>query len=278
MEAPVTPYIWQYQPETGTAAGARQNYGAVINWLSSDNNMYHRVQEVNRQRNKIDDFREQTVRADMAHSFNDWKPQQLSQPASTAYLPAPNPIAGPRTIPDVIFTAEGEQLAGASPSLLSGGASLPPSSYRLGDGREYRKFTRDAMPFPHNWLVKENGVWVPVEERDPLLSEEGRNALSSYPTLTYAQPPILRYRRLGQQLQGGGVVAPSSRVVSLLTEQPRMPRTEGMTPYQFSAEFPPVVYDHPFSRNLTLFPKEFSPLFDPKDQVLATSLATLQYR
>lgn len=285
MDAPVTPYIWQYQPETGTAAGARQNYGSVINWLSADNRMYHRVQQVNQTRNAIDDIREQTVIPELAASFNDWNATQLTQPPGTAYRPAPGPLAGPTTMADKILTAEGEQLAGSRPPPLSGGAALPPSAYSLGDGREYRKLTRDALPFPHNWMVKENGIWTPIMDPRPNLRTHmqgsGANALSSYPTLLYNQPavpPILAYSRPGQQLQGSGVVAPSGKVLGLLTESSRVPRTEGMTPQQFVNSFPPVVYDDPFSKRLAYFPKEFSPLFDPKSQYLASSLATLQYR
>ncbi|AII22577.1 pVIII [Lizard adenovirus 2] len=277
MDAPVTPYIWQYQPQTGKAAGARQNYGAVINWLSADNNMFHRVQTVNRARNLIDEIREETVRPDLAASFNDWTYDQLTQPPGTAYLPAPDPLTGPTTIRDKVLSAEGEQLAGSRPSVLHGGASLPPSAYSLGDGREYMKLTRDALPFPQNWMVKENGVWTPIVEQRAALRGGSANALSSYPTLLFNQPPILRYRRPGQQLQGSGVIAPSSKVLSLLSEAPRIPRTEGMTPYQFANSFPPVVYEDPFSQNLAVFPKEFSPLFEPENQVLASSLATLQY-
>lgn len=51
---PVTPYIWQYQPETGKTAGARQDYGSVINWLSSSPQLYQRIAAVNKERNVLD--------------------------------------------------------------------------------------------------------------------------------------------------------------------------------------------------------------------------------
>ncbi|QOJ53954.1 pVIII [Barthadenovirus mellis] len=51
---PVTPYIWKYQPETGSTSGARQDYGSVVNWLSSCNNLFERVYAVNSYRNYLD--------------------------------------------------------------------------------------------------------------------------------------------------------------------------------------------------------------------------------
>lgn len=54
MAQPVTPYIWQYQPETGQTAGARQDYGSVINWLGSSPSLCQRIADVNRQRNVED--------------------------------------------------------------------------------------------------------------------------------------------------------------------------------------------------------------------------------
>lgn len=280
MNVPPTPYIWQYQPETGTAAGARQDYGSVINWLGSDNTMYHRVQQTNRTRNAIDDINEMTVDPTYARSFNNWDASQLNQPPGTRYTALThNPDR--YTTWDREITTEGAQLAGARPGSLSGGALLPPSEYHLEDGRQYRKLTRDGHPFPINWMVKENGIWSPIVDRSyQALPMEGgaANAISSYPTLVPVQPPILSYRRPGQQLQGGGVVSSRDKVASLLTESSRVPRNDGMTPYQFMNTFPPVVYDQPFSESLTEFPKEFNPLFEPREQVLASSLYSLKYR
>lgn len=51
---PVTPYIWQYQPQTGETAGARQDYGAVVNWFSCSPLMCQRIAALNRRRNVID--------------------------------------------------------------------------------------------------------------------------------------------------------------------------------------------------------------------------------
>lgn len=281
MNAPPTPYLWQYQPQTGTAAGARQDYGSVTNWFASDNSMYHRVQQTNRNRNLIDEMNETTVDPYYAASFNNWDSSRLTQPAGSRYA-AMTQRPDLYTSWDRGATSDGAQLSGARPSILSGGALLPPSEYSLNDGREYRKLTRDGHPFPVNWMVKENGMWVPIVDRayGPADMQGGAaNATSTYPTLLPVQPAILAYRRPGQQLQGGGVVADRNKVTSLLTERSRVPRSQGMTAYQFMNEFPPVVYDRPFSADSPAeFPKEFNPLFEPREQVLASSLYSLQYR
>lgn len=262
MEQPPTPYIWQYQPQTGFTSGARQDYGAVINWLQSDGRMFSRIRDVNLARNAIDKGRALVTRSSITTNINRWPSEEVEQYDGTPFVP-PQP-EHLQTTSDFVRTAEGQQLAGA-------GFTGPP--YSLTDGRQYRKLTRDAMPFPHNYQVFENGSWHRVED----LSGGAANALTSYPTLQYAAvPPILKYSRLGQQLQGGSIPFRPTQL-ALLTEESRVARSGGINPYQFMKEFPPVVYEHPFDGNEAYFPKEFSPLFDPSKAFLRTTDQTLQY-
>ncbi|QJR83102.1 pVIII [Bearded dragon adenovirus 1] len=260
-DPPVTPYIWQYQPQTGAAAGARQDYGAVVNWISSDPRLYARVQNTNALRNRIDERRQPWCDDGTYADFNRWTSGELWQPRGTApVLPPQYPSLG--TMLDQTFTSEGTQLAGSGTG--------PPN-----DGREYRKLTRDALPFPHNWQVKgSDGVWRPV------MKGGAANSLTSYPQLLYPTPDLLRYRRPGAQMQGGGGLesVTSDRVAFLLTEGSSVPRSEGMTPHQFVQDFPPVVYQDPFSGSMRNFPKEFDPLFDPSRAMFPTNLTTLGYR
>lgn len=48
-----TPYVWTYQPQSGTAAGASQDYSTQMNWLSAGNSMIRRVNQVRDVRNGI---------------------------------------------------------------------------------------------------------------------------------------------------------------------------------------------------------------------------------
>lgn len=260
MEQPPTPYIWRYEPSTGFTAGASQDYGAVINWLNSDLQMFHRVKEVNETRNSLDTTRATINRENISENINNWPSWELQQRYGTPYIPATNPATDYRTVNDFIKTSQGEQLAGSG-------------VYRLDDGRQYRKLTRDALPFPYNYDVFHNGNWTRVTD----LQGGAANALSSYPTTIYVNiPPILKYRRTGQQLQGGAVHQPLSNL-NLLEEESRVPRSGGLNPLQFQREFPPVVYNHPFDGSELYFPKEFSPLFDPATSILRTTNQTLQY-
>lgn len=209
----MTPYIWSYQPQTGTAAGATQDYGAVINWLQANPQMYKRIQDVNYRRNAIDKSRDH-IGNRMSLYFNKWPAEDVLQPRGTPYVPAADPSINQQSVTDFVNTAEGSQLAG--------------------------------------------GPGNPLQTFD--LKGHGNNALTSYPMTIYTN--LLSRRHPGQMLQGGHVgTVPNQHF--LLYEEASVPRSGGLNPMQFTQEFPPVVYEHPFSENLAYFPKEFSRLFDP---------------
>lgn len=254
MSQPVTPYIWAYQPETGMTAGAQQNYGAVINWLSSDPYMCERIRHVNQSRNDLARL-EANARVVPRGEFNEW----LQQPEVSG--PPSGVITGRRirSFVDTVATSEGAQLAGAG--------------YKLGDGRRYRKLTRDAHPFPINWQVFENGRWIPVP-----MSGGSANALSSYPNVQRRRDYMENYlHSSGLQMQGGMVPAPQS-AAELHVEGPSVDIRSGLTPLSFARAFPPLVYEHPFSSiNPLKFPKEFSPLFDPERDMRAAVVYSDSY-
>lgn len=245
MATPVTPYLWTYQPQTGSPAGARQDYGSVPCWFSAAPDLYHRIMALNEERNLLDENRAAT------RSF-----EVVAANTGTMHVPARDPTQDAKTLEDKVHTWEGEQLAGGS--------------YQLGDGRRYRKLTRDNLPFPYNWQVFEDGGWKPIRGGSC-------NALSSYPTVIYADY-LDTYHLPGQQVQaplrGAGKHLGD---VHLLTEEATVPRQEGLTPLQFLSRFPPIVYKHPFSGNLAYFPKEFSPLFDPSKDPRRVTDYSLQY-
>ncbi|ASU50483.1 pVIII [Odocoileus adenovirus 1] len=225
MQQPVTPYIWKYQPETGFTAGAHQDYGAVINWFQANPQMFARIQEVNANRNDIDQTRAFLTRTDIAANINNWPSTQLKQRKSSLYIPAK--LKEEITNLDFLSTANGIQLSGPYPTF-----------------------------------------------KQEILVGTGSNDLTSYPMISASTPNILKYQRPGQQLQGTGVF-PSNK--SLITETSRLPRSGGLSPEQFISEFPPIVYNQPFSESLLFFPKEFNPLFDPFEDPRPTSGKSLQY-
>lgn len=268
MRQPVTPYIWQYNPQDGATAGARQDYGSVINWLSASPRLFERIKSVNLARNAYDEAEARANRTGLNDvNINRWGPGEVYQPPGSSFVPALADDWSEAT--DFARTARGQQLAGGS------------LDYHLGDGRRYRKLTRDALPFPANWEVFEDGRWRMVPRR--AMTGGAADALASYPMILPAaevaanelRPPELGdYRRPGAQLQGRGL--PSQNLL-LRTEGSRAPHYGGIAPLQFMREFPPVVYHKPFSGPLAYFPKEFSPLFDPDDDPRRTSALTLQY-
>nr|QTH80077.1 pVIII [Tern adenovirus] len=261
---PVTPYLWSYQPATGKVAGARQDYGSVINWFSADSRLCDRIKQVNINRNNIDRERANVNRHDNSLHFNDWESYEILQPHGMPYIPASKTTYSAQNQHDFIATSNGEQLSGPSYKDIRGG------SYAVIDGREYRKLTRDNLPFPYNWQVKTGNEWVSLQGT-------GTNKLSSYPNFKYAElQPIEKYARPGQQLQGSGVPMPHD--LSLLFESSRVPRSDSISTLQFMRDFPPVVYEHPFSENLAYFPKEFNPLFVPENDYRRTSNLTLKYK
>lgn len=220
------------------AAGAQQDYGSVINWLRADPYLCERVKRVNETRNAYANFDDITRDKPLGH-FNEWK-QQLP-PIHRRRLKNFG-AKRLRALADDIATANGEQLAG--------------SGYHLGDGKQYRKLTRDAHPFPINWQVFENGRWIPVP-----LSGGSANALSTYPTVLQARA----FRDIlpaGRQLQGGFVLPPTRS--EFLTEGPTVDVRRGLSPLAFARAFPPIAYRDPFSSpDPAFFPKQFSPLYDP---------------
>lgn len=121
----------------------------------------------------------------------------------------------------------------------------------------------------NDWLATTQGIQLSGTSE---LNGWGSNRLTSYPDI----PPILKYERPGQQLQGQGLFKQEN--IHLFYESPRLPRSGGLTPQQFVKEFPPVVYNNPFSESMSVFPKEFSPLFNPSESLKKTSSQTLQYK
>ncbi|AAA42432.1 pVIII [Murine mastadenovirus A] len=110
MSAP-SPYVWTFQPQRGTAAGASQDYSTRINWLSAGPELRGKVVQLNEARNAILMKEQESVptpRAEANPSF--W-------PAALIFQPRPQAIpvhpAHPDTF-DAALTSNGAQLAGGA--------------------------------------------------------------------------------------------------------------------------------------------------------------------
>ncbi|AQQ73640.1 22K, partial [Harbour porpoise adenovirus 1] len=104
-----TPYMWSYQPQSGHAAGASQDYSSRMNWLSAGPSMINRVNEINRLRNDI--LLRQAVITQTPRSVQNprvWPAQHLIQ-----QLPRDMTVELPRnTQLEQQMTNSGLQLAG----------------------------------------------------------------------------------------------------------------------------------------------------------------------
>ncbi|ACJ14523.1 pVIII [Murine adenovirus 3] len=110
MSAP-SPYMWTFQPQRGTAAGASQDYSTRLNWLSAGPSLRGKVIEVNQARNSILLNQQEAVPTPR----RDINPP--SWPASLIFHPRPKPIAVLPAHPDSFdpnVTLEGAQLAGGA--------------------------------------------------------------------------------------------------------------------------------------------------------------------
>lgn len=110
MTAP-SPYMWSFQPQRGTAAGASQDYSTRLNWLSAGPELRQKVLQVNEARNAILMKQQETVPTPRA------EPNPPFWPASLIFQPRPTAIAlhppHPNTF-DPTVTRHGAQLAGGA--------------------------------------------------------------------------------------------------------------------------------------------------------------------
>lgn len=109
-----TPYMWSFQPQSGHAAGASQDYSTRMNWLSAGPSMINQVNEIRDLRNKILVTQAkitETPRAIMNPPV--WPADLLPQER-----PPPLTVALPRNeSAEIAMTNSGAQLAGGRRAL-----------------------------------------------------------------------------------------------------------------------------------------------------------------
>lgn len=84
MQKVPSPYIWTYQPQFGTAAGASQDYGTKFNWLHAGNSMIQHVFDLRNNRNDI--LQKQAALTQTARPLMNpphWPAELITQPTST---------------------------------------------------------------------------------------------------------------------------------------------------------------------------------------------------
>ena len=104
-----SPYMWSYQPQSGHAAGASQDYSTRLNWLSAGPGMINQVNAINRTRNDI--LLRQAMLTETPRPVRNppiWPASHLAQPT-----PRQMTLELPRdTRAEVNMTNYGLQLAG----------------------------------------------------------------------------------------------------------------------------------------------------------------------
>ncbi|BBF72841.1 pVIII [Mastadenovirus eidoli] len=121
-----TPYVWSYQPQIGTAAGASQDYSTRMNWLSAGNSMINTVNRIRNRRNEIL-LRQALVTETPRNVANppSWPAEALHQPYNF-----PTEFQLPRNGPlEHMMSNNGMQLAGGGRYNLSGCGYQLPESY-----------------------------------------------------------------------------------------------------------------------------------------------------
>lgn len=239
-KAYVDPYLYAYNPRSGTLAGAAQDYGSQVNWLGADVQLVSKIAELQARRNHMlgewNNQRPGLIGPLNSHGgTRGWDASRIIQRGGVPLLPPAEPSTAIETLTDRLVANEGVQLTGKG--------FLPPQ-----DGRRYRKRTRDGFPFPHNWEV-----WDPAVNMWKLVEDKGvDNSMMGLGSWYFPK-----------SVQLGGEHLSNNRFVSLL-ERPNLPRQGGVGPYQFSVDFPPYPYGEPFSNyDMADFPAFFSPLYDP---------------
>lgn len=211
-----TPYVWTFQPQSGHAAGASQDYSTRINWLSAGQSMISKVNGLRELRNQI--LTQQAAITETPRVVKNppnWPAQLLPQ-----MWQAPKVIELPRNESlEFSMTNSGVQLAGG--------------------GRVYDR----------GWGQRGCISTAPLGGAGIQLTDE----LSAS-----------RLRPDGIfQLGGGGLSSfdPTRQFLTLQSSS-SIPRTGGIGSVQFTHEFVPTVYLHPFSGPPGTFPDSFISNYD----------------
>ncbi|ARQ79791.1 pVIII [bat adenovirus 10] len=154
-----TPYVWSYQPQIGTAAGASQDYSTKMNWLSAGNSMIKSVNRIRNQRNEI--LLKQAMVTETPRNVANppiWPAEALHQPFK---LPTEIPL--PRNGPlEHMMTNNGMQLAGGRAYNLVGcgvqlSESYAPLSVRSDGIFQLGGGSRGHISPQHQWILLQSG-------------------------------------------------------------------------------------------------------------------------
>ncbi|ANG08572.1 hexon-associated protein [Equine adenovirus 1] len=115
-----TPYMWNFQPQTGRAAGASQDYSTRINWLSAGPSMISRVYKIRDLRNRILGTQAQITETPRAVM----NPPVWPAPLVFQRLPTQEVVTLPRNHAlENAMTHQGMQLAGGGPVMGHAGSA-----------------------------------------------------------------------------------------------------------------------------------------------------------
>lgn len=145
-----TPYVWNYQPQAGTAAGASQDYSTRLHWLSAGKSMISKVNTICENRNSIllSKGMQQLARLNANPPFTN-----RSQSVTALKLPR-------YEILEQRMSNSGMQLAGGSLSLaepLCKQPLAPDGSFQLGGGAKVFSREPQIMLLENNPVVEYSG-------------------------------------------------------------------------------------------------------------------------
>lgn len=145
-----TPYVWNYQPQAGTAAGASQDYSTRLHWLSAGKSMISKVNTICENRNSIllSKGMQQLARLNANPPF-----ANRSQSVTALKLPR-------YEILEQRMSNSGMQLAGGSLSLaepLFKQSLAPDGSFQLGGGAKVFSREPQIMLLQNNPVVAYSG-------------------------------------------------------------------------------------------------------------------------
>ncbi|ART33377.1 pVIII [Deer mastadenovirus B] len=111
-----TPYIWTFQPQMGTAAGASQDYSTRMNWFSAGPDMINDVNNIRDTQNRI--LMTQSAMTATPRNLIDpriWPAHLIKQPVvGTTHVEMPR-----NEVLEQHLTSQGAQIAGGGPALRS---------------------------------------------------------------------------------------------------------------------------------------------------------------
>lgn len=262
-----TPYMWAFQPQVGTAAGASQDYSTQFNWMSAGPRMVNTIRHIRDEQNQIL----------QAQALLTETPRPVANPPSwpaallPQFLPTPTILEIPENSAlEKPMTNGGFQIAGGSVPTLFSAVQTDALTRRGWKVPGYQRKNRNYGP------IKRGSIWsrsfvrgqteptvsAAVTNSSPLQVFSENSGFSETGMQISEFSPVPRLAGLVRsdgtfQLAGGSTEPLSHQTLLALSGTSTVPRSGGIGSRQFVKEFVPTVYYNPFSGPPNTFPDQF---------------------